>query len=83
VWSMLHGVRCHGMCSTITTVLACPAPVLQVQPLDPVEVLAMEGQPVPAGVPVLLVHCATLAPLAIDAGRSARGSVSKVKGLLP
>lgn len=28
----------------------------------------MEGHPVPAGVPVLLVHCATLAPLAVDAG---------------
>jgi hypothetical protein len=42
--------------------------VLQVQPLDPVEVLACEGAPVPAGVPVLLVHCMTLAPLAVDAG---------------
>ena len=30
--------------------------------------LAAEGAPVPAGVPVLLVHCATLAPLAVDAG---------------
>lgn len=42
--------------------------VLQIQPLDPGEVLLLEGQPVTAGAPVLLVHCATLAPLAIDAG---------------
>lgn len=42
--------------------------LLQVQPLDPVEVLALEGQPVEEGVPMLLVHCATMAPLAIDAG---------------
>lgn len=42
--------------------------MLQVQPLDPAEVLLLEGQPVVAGAPVLLVHCATLAPLAMDAG---------------
>jgi hypothetical protein len=39
-----------------------------VQPLDPADVLAAEGHPVEAGVPVVLLHCATHAPLAIDAG---------------
>lgn len=40
----------------------------QVQPLDPADTLAAEGQPVQSGVAVLLIHCATQAPLAIDAG---------------
>jgi hypothetical protein len=52
-------------CGNLIVLLLLP---LQVQPLDPVEVLALEGQPVEEGVPVLLMHCATMAPLAVDAG---------------
>lgn len=40
--------------------------VWQVAPINPADVLAAEGQPVPAGAAVLLIHCATQAPLALD-----------------